>query len=118
MNENTKIPIIPPTILPIISPTTKKPLIAPIAAASGPANMLANENPAAAINPVSTIGAGDNFNAGLIYGLYKNNISKQQINDISENQWANIVQWGTDFAADVCMSYENYISLEYVKKVL
>jgi hypothetical protein len=31
---------------------------------------------------------------------------------------ADIVKWETEFATDVCMSYKNYVSEIYVKKVV
>jgi len=68
------------------------------------------------IKPVSTIGAGDNFNAGIIYGLYKNNITKNKLMNSTTNQWDNIVQLGINFATDACLRYENYISIDFAKK--
>jgi fructokinase len=62
------------------------------------------------INPVSTIGAGDNFNAGLIYGLIKNDISYNEIAHLNENQWENLIHYAKAFASEVCLSYDNYIS--------
>ena len=41
---------------------------------------------------VSTIGAGDNFNAGFIYGLIKNGITRQHIDQgLTESQWDALV---------------------------
>jgi len=51
--------------------------------------------PSLAINPISTIGAGDNFNAGIIHGLIKNNILSRDINQISNNHWLNIIASAT-----------------------
>ena len=62
------------------------------------------------IVPVSTIGAGDNFNAGLIYGLLKNNIGYHDLPAIDEATWGKIIQCGIDLSAEVCQSYFNYIS--------
>jgi fructokinase len=70
--------------------------------------------PVRKLTPVSTIGAGDNFNAGLIYGFIKEDISaKQTIN----TNWKKLIQYGIDFASEVCMSYDNYISEEFAEKV-
>lgn len=63
-----------------------------------------------ALDPVSTIGAGDNFNAGIIFGLLKYNIGYHDLASLSENAWEKIVRCGTDLAAEVCRSYDNYIS--------
>jgi fructokinase len=62
------------------------------------------------IVPVSTIGAGDNFNAGVIYGLIKYNIGYHDLPLINEATWDKIIQCGIDFSAEVCQSYLNYIS--------
>lgn len=63
-----------------------------------------------AIQPVSTIGAGDNFNAGFIYGLLKYDIRKKDLKDLDREGWEKIIRCGMDFAANVCQSYDNYIS--------
>lgn len=69
-----------------------------------------------AINAVSTIGAGDNFNAGIIYGLLKYNIGYHELNTLSEEMWDKIVQCGKDFSAEVCKSYSNSISRNFAEK--
>jgi fructokinase len=66
--------------------------------------------------PVSTIGAGDNFNAGLIYGLYKENIYTKDL--AKEVNWLKLIQYGIDFASEVCMNYDNYISEEFAEKYM
>jgi len=41
---------------------------------------------------VSTIGAGDNFNAGFIYGLVKHGITREQIeHGLSPEQWDRLI---------------------------
>jgi len=73
--------------------------------------------PVKKIRPLSTIGAGDNFNAGMIAAICRNKINRDELADMSEEQWSKIVSTGVDFATDVCMSYENYISLEFAKNI-
>lgn len=52
---------------------------------------------------VSTIGAGDNFNAGFIYGLIKNGITRQHIDQgLTESQWDALVSSALDFSAECC----------------
>lgn len=68
-----------------------------------------------ALKPVSTIGAGDNFNAGIIFGLLQYNIGYHDLASLSENMWEKIVRCGTDLAAEVCRSYDNYISETFAK---
>lgn len=69
--------------------------------------------PVKKIEPVSTIGAGDNFNAGMVAAIYNNCIRKDDLSKIGEEQWKKIVSSGVEFATEVCLSYENYISKEF-----
>jgi fructokinase len=68
------------------------------------------------IEPVSTVGAGDNFNAGLVYALLKLSIDNNNITAINSKQLEVIASIGTSFASHVCMSYDNYISNEFAKE--
>lgn len=70
-----------------------------------------------AIKPLSTIGAGDNFNAGMMAALYLNKITSDQLDTMGEDKWTKVVSMGVDFATNVCMSYENYISLDFAKEL-
>lgn len=70
---------------------------------------------ASPIKALSTIGAGDNFNAGIIYALLKFDIRKRDIPSIDEHQWRKIIQCGIDFASHVCQSYDNYLSVDFAK---
>jgi fructokinase len=73
--------------------------------------------PVKAIKPVSTIGAGDNFNAGMIAAIYRYNIKVEDLTTMGEEMWSKVVATGVDFASDVCMSYENYISAEFAREM-
>lgn len=68
------------------------------------------------LKPLSTIGAGDNFNAGLIYGMFKENITLPQFSNLTNEIWQKLIQHGIAFASEVCMSYDNYISIEFTKQ--
>jgi fructokinase len=70
-------------------------------------------SPVMTIEPVSTIGAGDNFNAGIVYSLYRHNIGYHDIGNLSESIWVDIVRTAVEFATHVCMNYDNYISDEF-----
>ena len=70
------------------------------------------------IRPVSTIGAGDNFNAGILYGLLKNNVRHRDLATLPKETWANIIRCGIDLATEVCRSYDNYISKEFATSYL
>jgi len=63
-----------------------------------------------AVTPVSTIGAGDNFNAGIITGFFKHQVNVQNISSLTEIQWDEIIGIGNFFASEVCKSEVNYIS--------
>lgn len=67
---------------------------------------------------VSTIGAGDNFNAGFIYGLIKNGITRQHIDQgLTESHWDALVSSALDFSAECCRDIYNYVSVEYGEKM-
>ena len=65
--------------------------------------------PVRKIVPVSTIGAGDSFNAGLIYALYKIGATPVNLVQPDPLEWKKIVNTGIEFAAAACMSFDNYI---------
>jgi fructokinase len=63
---------------------------------------------------VSTIGAGDNFNAGFIYGLIRNGITRGDIErGLTETQWDEVIGCAQEFSADCCKSIFNYVSKEF-----
>jgi fructokinase len=72
--------------------------------------------PVKQITPVSTIGAGDNFNAGLITSIYRNKIAPDQLENLKEKEWSEIISLAVDFATDVCLSYDNYISRAFASR--
>lgn len=74
---------------------------------------LCDSFPVKEITPVSTIGAGDNFNAGIIFGLSREKTTRKNLHLLTDIQWKKIIESGIGFASDVCMSYENYISEDY-----
>jgi len=69
------------------------------------------------IKPVSTIGAGDNFNAGMSTSIFQNSIKNGQLEQLTEKEWTKIISTAVDFATHVCLSYENYISKEFAKEL-
>ena len=73
--------------------------------------------PVPSITPVSTIGAGDTFNAGLIYGLITQGVGRNELKYLNGEQRAAIVKRAINFAGHVCMSYDNYISPEFAARV-
>ena len=66
---------------------------------------------------VSTIGAGDNFNAGFIYGLIKDGITREVIeNGLQESQWDSVIGCALQFSANVCKSINNYVDEDFARQ--
>jgi fructokinase len=63
----------------------------------------------APIDVVSTVGAGDNFNAGIIYSLLKQDIQLDDLATLSEQAWDSMVSTGMRFSAEVCKSFDNSV---------
>lgn len=73
--------------------------------------------PARKIETVSTIGAGDNFNAGFCYALYNSDIATPSaLLNANEECWAKLMATGQMFASHVCQSIGNNISVEFAEK--
>ena len=67
---------------------------------------------------VSTVGAGDNFNAGFVFGLIKNNISLSQLQQgLTTEQWDSIVSYALAFSANCCKDIYNYVSKDFGEKM-
>ena len=67
---------------------------------------------------VSTIGAGDNFNAGFVYGLIKYGITKDDIQrGLTREQWDKLVECAQMFSCECCKNINNYISKEFGEKL-
>ncbi|MEZ5196213.1 MAG: carbohydrate kinase [Bacteroidales bacterium] len=73
-------------------------------------NALRLSVPVPGIELISTIGAGDTFNSGLIYKLIKNGIDKSSITAINADNWRDVINTANRFASEVCQSYDNFIS--------
>lgn len=72
--------------------------------------------PVPAVETVSTVGAGDNFNAGFIYALMREGIStKEELANLSTELWHKLLTTGCSFAAHVCQSQFNNISPEFAE---
>ena len=73
--------------------------------------------PVRKIQPVSTIGAGDTFNAGIVHGIFTRSIHNNELTSLPGEIWEVLVKQGVAFASAVCLSYDNYISPEFAKRV-
>lgn len=62
---------------------------------------------------VSTVGAGDNFNAGFCCSLLRNNLQREDLSLFNYEGWSLLIKDACDFAGNVCRSTENYISKSF-----
>mgnify|MGYP002625577445 CR=1 FL=1 len=66
---------------------------------------------------VSTVGAGDSFNAGFIFSLLQQGITHEMIQQgLESGQWEKLIQTGQRFAAESCRDIYNYVSKEFGQK--
>ncbi|WP_185969070.1 carbohydrate kinase [Carboxylicivirga sp. M1479] len=65
------------------------------------------------IDTVSTIGAGDNFNAGIIKALLDFKIEKNEDLVLTSSDWLHIATYGIEFSTEVCMRIDNYIDTDF-----
>lgn len=65
--------------------------------------------PVKQIETISTIGAGDNFNAGFLYGIINQDLTKERLADANESEWSELIASGQMFSSKVCQSIYNYI---------
>ena len=71
---------------------------------------LSKEYPVSQTETVSTIGAGDNFNAGFVFGLVKYGITREMLETgVSEELWDQVIGEAQQFAANVCKSINNSV---------
>ena len=79
---------------------------------------LRKDYPIVQTETVSTIGAGDNFNAGFVYGMVKYGITREVIDrGLTEEQWDNVIHCAQLFSADCCKSISNSISHDFGEKM-
>jgi fructokinase len=67
------------------------------------------------IKTVSTVGAGDSFNAGILFGLLSSRVRRADLPTLNERDWDSIIACGLDFASEVCQSFDNYISKDFAQ---
>lgn len=75
--------------------------------------------PVKKVDVVSTVGAGDNFNAGVLYGLAQMGVTRDGLAQLTAGEWDNIMEHGLNFSAHACTLLENYVdkawAAEYIK---
>ena len=67
------------------------------------------------VEVVSTIGAGDSFNAGLICELFRGGVTREKMPSLTLSDLEQIVKTAISFGSHVCMHYENYISEKFAE---
>lgn len=65
------------------------------------------------IKTVSTIGAGDNFNAGFLYALVSSGLTKDSVASLQQEDWRRLVSTAHKFSSNVCRSLYNYVDEEF-----
>lgn len=74
--------------------------------------------PAIETEVVNTIGAGDNFSAGVIYALAQYVEKKDfDIQRFTEKEWKPVIENGLRFAGHVCTQEQSYISIDFASVV-
>ena len=68
-----------------------------------------------AVDVVSSVGAGDNFNAGVVYGLLVSGVTRDELLSLSRDSWDKIVKCGIDFSAHACTLMDNYIEKSWAE---
>lgn len=66
------------------------------------------------VHAVSTVGAGDSFNAGFIYGLIRKGVTRSALRaGLSADLWGELIACAQGFSENVCQSMNNYIDEAY-----
>ena len=78
---------------------------------------VSKDYPIPTVETVSTVGAGDNFNAGIIYGLLKLDVRHDGLNDLDETRWSRVMDYGIAFATESCRSLDNSVSKEFAENL-
>lgn len=71
------------------------------------------EMPAISIEIVSTIGAGDAFNAGMTFAISQLNLQKKRKEGFLVQELEESLRKGLEFSAAVCQSIDNYIGTTF-----
>ena len=75
---------------------------------------LCKQYPVTPTETVSTIGAGDNFNAGFVYGLIHYGVTRSDIDaGLTEQQWDRLIVCAQAFSANCCRSLSNCIDHDF-----
>lgn len=77
-------------------------------------NGLRKSYPVKISDTVSTIGAGDNFNAGLVYGMIRYGVTRDMIDTgLGEMLWDSVIGCAQAFSANCCRNIGNSVDREF-----
>lgn len=75
---------------------------------------LRKEYPTPPTETVSTIGAGDNFNAGFVYGLLHEGVTRADLErGLAPETWDRLIASAQEFASECCKDIFNYVSKQF-----
>ena len=69
------------------------------------------------IKLISTVGAGDNFTAGMVYFMSKLTSKNRKPKHFSKSELREMLQMGINFSSEVCQSTDNYISPDFANSL-
>lgn len=70
------------------------------------------------VETVSTIGAGDNYNAGVIYSLVRDGITRSDLAaGLSQDCWMSVLDTAQSFSRECCMSIDNVVSHSFAEQM-
>lgn len=73
--------------------------------------------PVSKVKTLSTIGAGDTFNAGLLYKLLILGVRKKELPNVNIELWTEIIQNAIQLGSHVCTHFDNYITKDFAMKI-
>ncbi|MCQ2177389.1 MAG: PfkB family carbohydrate kinase [Bacteroidales bacterium] len=83
----------------------------------GPVHIFTNGRhiviPVGKVETVSTIGAGDSFNAGFLYSVIALGIGKDDVGSLDEGTLESMAGTASRFASNVCRSLYNYVDEDF-----
>ena len=65
------------------------------------------------VTTLSTIGAGDNFNAGFVYETILLGLRRADFERLSPELWTALIMRGQEFSLHVVQSYQNYVDTAF-----
>ena len=72
------------------------------------------EIPVEKVDTVSTIGAGDNFNAGFVFSMIKYGITQHSCASLGAQELSRMASTASRFSAEACRSIYNYVGEDFV----